>query len=110
MLGLSYVSNAAFASSKVCGDAKYVVDIYSSTAADSLVSRQWGLAIRASRHSGSMTQIKVNKDRADNTSDRGRALYALAVNAMNNGYKVRLVDNFGKNCASVDEIDVFRMP
>ncbi|RUL79038.1 hypothetical protein [Dyella choica] len=56
------------------------------------------------------SSIKINKDRASNTDERGRALYALAINAMNNNYQVRLVDNFSTNCESIDEIDIFRVP
>lgn len=75
------------------------------------VTKQWYIQMR--EESDPNKKILVNKDIAGTNSDRGRVLYALAQNAMNNHYEVRLMDNHGRGsdaCLTIDEIDIFRAP
>ncbi|MFK2891037.1 hypothetical protein [Dyella flagellata] len=108
---------AALASSRVCQDQKYITEIATDRSTGE-VTRKWFIAY-SNEPRGALLgaiegrdspkiKIRINGDRASMADERGRALYVLATNAMNNGYQVRLVDNFGKNCEVIDEIDIFR--
>ena len=97
--------------SKVCQERKYITYIGTYNLILGFDSKKWMIRTSDAPWGGSTSTEKIiSEARASMTSERGRALYALAANAMNNCYQVRLVDNFGTNCAYIDEIDVFRMP
>ncbi|RUL79036.1 hypothetical protein [Dyella choica] len=60
--------------------------------------------------SGAEFQRTDKGRRVDLGTPRGKALFDLAMYAMNMAYKVDVIDNNGTRCDDFDELDVKRQP
>lgn len=97
------------ASGKICKQDVYIVAMSSARQIDHM-----GWAIMVSKHPYYDAMAEYQRTdkgyRVDINTDRGKALFDLALYAMNMGYKVDVVDNNGTRCDDFDELDVRRMP
>lgn len=98
---------------QVCKQGVYIVGVGSARQFEDSGSHMgWTMLVSKQAYYDSTSEfVRSDKGkRVDINTDRGRALFDMAVYAMNMGYRVDVVDNHRTYCDDFDELDIRRLP